>query len=318
MNSSIDITRLEKVRRQGPKITARCPACASAGNDRAGTHLFINSDSGKFGCAALPGDSSHRREIFALVGIKSDRDPEAEREWRRGRVKMAGEKMKQNRITATLREKRASIIEAHSWTEAQVCTDSPERRIGWLHDPRRFLAALFPAEAVVWTGETNQSGMDGKHASRWQSVDAWQDAPEHTVGPMVSPATWTPGETSRAAANVASSPYVVLDFDGFDGKPPSTPEELIHHIADSLAVVRWMREVLCWQLAAVLFTGSKSIHAWFHTPPQAALESLKHTAAALGVDAGLIGRPEHPCRLPGWVHSKTGQTARVLWLQHQA
>ncbi len=313
MNSSLDITRLEKVRRHGVKITARCPACGAAGNDRSGTHLFINTESGKFGCAALPGDGEHRREIFALVGIKTERDPEAEREWRQNRVKMAGEEMKRNRITAALLAKRASIIAAHPWNEAQVRADSPEQRIGRLHDPRIFLAALFPPVAVVWTGAVNQSGMN--HAARWQSVEAWQNAPEHTVGPMVSPATWTPGTMSRSAANVLAAPYTVLDFDGFDGKQPGTPGELSEHIAASLAIVRWMREALLWKLAAVLFTGSKSIHAWYHTPAPAALESLRHTAPALGIDAGLIGRPEHPCRVPGWIHPKTGKAARVLWLQ---
>lgn len=315
MNSSLDITRLEKVRRHGAKITARCPACAAAGNDRTGTHLFINTESGKFGCAALPGAGEHRREIFALVGIKTERDPAEEREWRKNQVKMIGEEMKRNRITAALRTKRASIIAAHPWNEAQVRADSPEQRLGWLHDPRMFLAALFLGDDVVWTGAVNQSGTN--HAARWRTVEAWQTAPEHTVGPMVSPATWEPGTVSRCAANVHSSPFVVLDFDGFDGKQPGTPAELRDHIAASLAIVRWMREALAWQLAAILFTGSKSIHAWFHTPPQVALESLRHTAAALGVDAGLIGRPEHPCRLLGWIHPKTGQVARVLWLRRQ-
>ena len=110
-------------------------------------------------------------------------------------------------------------------------------------------------------------------------------------------------------------PFVVLDFDGLDGKAPTTPEELSAHIAASLAIVRWMREALAWNLAAVLYTGSKSIHAWFHAPPQAALESLRNNAAALGVDAGLVGHPEHPCRLPGCIHPKTGKASRVLWLQ---
>lgn len=313
MNSSLDITRLEKVRRHGVKITARCPACGAAGNDRTGTHLFINTESGKFGCAALPGDGEHRREIFAIVGIKTERDPAEEREWRQNRVKTAGEEMKRNRITAALLAKRASIIAAHPWTQAHVRADSPEQRIGRLHDPRMFLAALFPADAVIWTGAVNQSGMN--HAARWRTVEVWQDAPEHTVGPMVSPATWPPGTVSRSTANVQGSPYTVLDFDGFDGKAPGTPEELSEHIAASLAIVRWMREALSWELAAILFTGSKSIHAWFHTPPQDALESLRHTAPALGIDAGLIGHPEHPCRVPGWAHPKTGKRGRVLWLQ---
>ena len=313
MNSSLDITRLEKVRRHGSKITARCPACAAAGNDRSGGHLFISAETGKFGCAALPGDSDHRREIFALVGIKSAPDPKADREWRQARASEARLAHERRKVSTALRAKRDGIIAAHAWTEAEVRADSPEQRKGRLHDPRQFLAALFPSDAVLWTGAVNQSGMN--HAARWRTVEAWQQAPEHTVGPMVSPATWTPGETSRAAANVASSPFVILDFDGFDGKAPSNPEELRDHISASLAIVRWMREALQWKLAAILFTGSKSIHAWFHTPPPPALESLKHTAPALGVDAGLIGRPEHPCRLPGWIHPKTGNVSRGLWLQ---
>jgi hypothetical protein len=81
-------------------------------------------------------------------------------------------------------------------------------------------------------------------------------------------------------------------------------------------LVRWIREGLRWQLAAIVWTGSKSIHAWMHTPPAAVLQSLRDTSAALGIDAGLIGRPEHPCRLSGQRHAKTGGMSRVLWLQN--
>jgi len=312
MNSSLDTARLEKVRRTATKITARCPACAAVGNDKHGQHLVV-MESGKFGCAAFPGDREHRREIFALVGIKTERDPAEERRWRLDRKTQATEEHARRKVSTALRAKRASIIASHPWPEPAVRADSPEQRLGSLHDPRQFLAALFPSEAIVWTGAVNQSGRN--HAARWQTVEAWQDAPEHTVGPMVSPATWPTGTVSRSAENVATSPFVVLDFDGFDGIKPETPEALRDHISSSLAITRWLRESLGWHLAAVLFTGSKSIHSWFQTPPATALESLKHTAPALGVDAGLIGRPEHPCRLPGWLHEKTGNVSRVLWLQ---
>lgn len=80
-------------------------------------------------------------------------------------------------------------------------------------------------------------------------------------------------------------------------------------------MVRWIREGLQWQLAGIVWTGSKSIHACFHTPAPAVLASLRDTAPALGIDAGLIGRPEHPCRLPGQRHTKTGGMSCVLWLQ---
>ena len=82
----LDLTRLEKIRRTGNKLTARCPACHAMGNDRTGNHLVI-LPSGKFACAALPGDNPHRREIFALVGIVGPHtlDPERDRIWRKNR-----------------------------------------------------------------------------------------------------------------------------------------------------------------------------------------------------------------------------------------
>lgn len=67
----LDGSRLEKVRRRGSNTIARCPACAEAGNDRKGEHLFMNAR-GQFGCVLYPGPdgSAHRQRIFELVGIK--------------------------------------------------------------------------------------------------------------------------------------------------------------------------------------------------------------------------------------------------------
>jgi len=69
----LDISRLEKVRQHGPNTIARCPACAEAGNDRKGEHLFINAK-GQFGCVLNPGPegSTHRKRIFELVGINGN------------------------------------------------------------------------------------------------------------------------------------------------------------------------------------------------------------------------------------------------------
>ena len=152
--------------------------------------------------------------------------------------------------------------------------------------------------------------------ARWRTCREWRSAAgTERIGPMTTPAIWKPGTTSRIAAKVAASPYTVLDFDGFDGVQPCTAAEHREHIDGSLALVRWLRDDLDWPLAAMLWSGSKSIHAWFHTPPPDVLESLRKTSTALGIDPGLIGRPEHPCRLPGHIHPKTGMRSRVLWLQ---
>jgi hypothetical protein len=314
MKSSLDISRLEKVRWKSRNIVARCPACAATGNDRKGGHLFFNSDTGQFGCVAHPNDVEHRREIFALVGIKIESSPSEDRSWRRHRANEVAAQIRRSKAAAKLKAQRNSIITEYAWTMDEVGRESPDQHLDLIQDPRRFLSALFPLSATVWTGETWESG-NPQHADRWRTVARWQNAPAETVGPMASPAIWSPGESSRAAANVVASPYVVLDFDGLDGHPPITPEEHQQHFEGSLAIVKWLRTKLAWKLAAVLFSGSKSIHAWFHIPPQGALASLKDHAHVLGVDQSLIGRPEHPCRLPGWIHPKTGKVSRVLWLQ---
>ena len=79
-------------------------------------------------------------------------------------------------------------------------------------------------------------------------------------------------------------------------------------------MIRWLREALKWRLAAILHTGGKSLHAWFRSPLPQALESMRATAQDLGIDSGLIGRPEHPCRLPGQRHAGTGGQSEVWWL----
>ncbi len=68
----IDLSKLENVKHHGSKVIARCPACAEAGNDRKGEHLFIEP-SGKFGCVVFPGTNGHkhRQRIFELAGIKT-------------------------------------------------------------------------------------------------------------------------------------------------------------------------------------------------------------------------------------------------------
>ena len=69
----LDLLKLEKVKKRGSSIIARCPACAETGNDRKGEHLFVNN-SGQFGCVLYPGvdGQQHRQRIFDLVGIKEN------------------------------------------------------------------------------------------------------------------------------------------------------------------------------------------------------------------------------------------------------
>lgn len=317
MSLAIDISRLEKVRyHPSGKIIARCPACAEAGGDRRGKHLAIFPNKA-YACAAHRGDGDHRRRIKALVGFHSDSPPTPERlrQWKALRTEEHHRKVESQLLADTARKHRNDLVTRFAWHPADVWEDSPQRVDDFLvaSCPRHFLTTLFPPDALLWTGEVHESGKPC-HARCWHTCVEWLTASDR-IGPMTTPAIWKSGTFSRSSANVASSPFVVLDFDGFDTIKPDTPEAILKHFLASLALIRWLREKLDWQLAAILHTGGKSLHAWFHSPPANVLQSLKDTAKPLGIDAGLVGRPEHPCRLPGQLHQKSGKLSRVLWLQ---
>jgi hypothetical protein len=314
----LDLSLLEKVRHHPcGKVTARCPACAEAGSDRTGNHLVVFPDD-RFACAAHGGDGDHRKRISALAGIRGDfhADPSQREQWRE---RIAMEQWRRHRarcLEDSVQMHRREIIRRHAWTPPDVWDDSPQRIDGDLveSDPAHFLASLYQLQDLLWTGEVHHSGSD-RHSDRWRSCRAWQTASAgDPIGPMTTPAVWQPGIHSRAAEHVLTAPYTVLDFDGFDGVKPATADELERHVHDSLALVHWLRTDMDWSLAAILWTGGKSLHAWFRTPPPDVLASLPPVAKSLGMDAGLIGRPEHPCRLPGQRHSGTGEMSRVLWL----
>ena len=264
----------------------------------------------------MPGDTEHRKLIFAAVGLCSSitPSPQGRRHFRERQAHQRTNELRRDVLRKVAVARRGAIIQKFSWDTADVANESPTAidPADAEQAPRRFLSTLFPPEALLWTGIVYESGK--AHAGRWRTCREWQVSSQERIGPMTSPAIWRQQTVSRTHENVESGPYTVLDFDGFDGVKPRNDAEVEAHLSASLAIVRWMRESLHWNLAAIVWTGGKSIHAWFKTPPSEVLASLKNVASELGVDSGLIGRPEHPCRLPGWSHEKTGEISRLLWL----
>lgn len=314
---SIDISQLAKLRHHpSGKITARCPACAEEGRDRTGNHLAVFPGGG-FACIVHHEDREHRKRIVALVGRPSSftRDL-ADTNRQRKRLYLEQRRAAQlHRLVETARSHRHEIVRRFAWPPADVWHDSPQRIDSSLvgKNPAHFLASLFNASDLLWTGGSTHSGSP-VYATRWKQCVEWSKTAD-PIGPMTTPTVWKPGTNSRSRQNVQSAPYTVLDFDGFDGIAPTTRDELSRHTLDSLALIRWLRDHQGWRLAAILGTGGKSLHAWFYTPPPETLESLIDASLPLGIDRTLLGHPEHPCRLPGQRYGTTARLSEVLWLQ---
>lgn len=204
------------------------------------------------------------------------------------------------------------------WTPADVSVDSPQSVDNRVvsEDPRWFLQSMFHKDAQLWVGETYDSGEE-RHASQWRTCGEISNISNpRMVGPFTTPATWPVGCFSRSGANVLESPYVVLDFDEYNGKKPATPAEVETLKARARAIINWLRCEQRWKLAAIIDTGNKSLHAWFHSVPPDILDSLRTVRKVLGIDDALLGKPSQPCRLPGHPHPKSQNLSRVLWLQH--
>lgn len=310
--SRLDLSLLENVLDLRGKKTFRCPACAEEGHDRAGNHGVLFQD-GRFSCVRDPG---HRVRIWELVGIREDLDHEERLRMKRQSLERRREKRAESTAAEAVRSAMPALVEGWRWDPADVWESSPTRPDEGADDPRSFLAALFGPDDIVWTGKVTSTG-GSRHRDRWRTMRAWFDAGLSEIGPFVSPGTWREGVDSRRAENVLEDRYVVLDFDKIptEGREPADDAEKARLVDEALACARWLREDRRWTLRAILRTGSKSLHCWFEHPGEACLAELRKNLPLLGIDPSLIGHPEHPCRLPGQVHEKTGLLSRTLWLR---
>jgi hypothetical protein len=96
---------------------------------------------------------------------------------------------------------------------------------------------------------------------------------------------------------------------------------------EQATVIRWLREAEKMVLRALIWTGGKSLHAWFDYPcrdMEALQARLCGVVGKVGGKAKRIGgigldpatfNPSQSYRVPGWPHDKTGRTAELLFIQ---
>jgi len=316
----LDFQRLENLRSCPGGHRAACPACRDDDGDRKGDHLFIGED-GRFGCAVHQGDRDHRRRIFALAGVRDGANGAPSLGGSRRRSRRIGKKGKRylgrrkalaaeagRRLDAIVNRNRSDDWRADLWHESPIRLDG-EPCDDWI----LLLGCLFPREAIVFIGDLHDSG-EGRGEGHFRRVEEWLQG-SSLPGPRIAAATFRSGTIHRRKDCVESRPYLVLESDDLIGHKPTTATEREQNKAATAALFQWFVHSLGMHLAAVIDTGNRSLHGWFRMPRRPGLLSqLEFIAPKLHLDPSLFRQPNAPLRLPGTIHEKTGEPARLLYL----
>ncbi|MGB2402016.1 MAG: hypothetical protein ACPIA7_01255 [Akkermansiaceae bacterium] len=314
----LDLNRLENVKQRGNKVTSACPACREAGRDRKGTHLFYNTDTEKFGCAAHQGDNAHRQAIWAYAGVLTELTDEQKAEWKKRKdeenarqCKQLLNKVKEKQIMRKIPQFLSPYI-IDDWL-LDFLDRSPIRfrdRESLRHE---FLLRLFYMDDIIWMGSDKKQSGKPHHAKHFRTVRDWLKL--KTLPPLMASGVFHEGSISRCKASVNISPYIVIECDEIIGREPKTEAEKAENKKLSSALIAYAQDRLGLILRAVIDTGNKSLHAWFDRPSQADFEALSNKAEALCIDKGVLDNCSHsPLRLSGCLHNKSNKEALLIYL----
>ena len=227
----------------------------------------------------------------------------------------AREILKRERISAAIASKRDAYLSpyispawhADFWHASEIILPPCHREQAEL-----FTRHLFAPEDTLWMGDEYDSGKP-HHAAHFRLRDEW--LAEIEIPPRISAGTFRPGSISRSAGSLATTPFIVIESDDLIGRKPTTDAEREENRMQCAALLNFMQDRFKLTLRAVIDTGGKSLHGYFDRPSPAAIEALEEIAEALAIDGQVITRAHNPLRLPGCIHSTTGQSARLCYLK---
>jgi hypothetical protein len=160
-----------------------------------------------------------------------------------------------------------------------------------LREQRRlFLRTLFEPEDLLWIGE--------KHEKAFLLQREWLAG--RIPGGFICPNAFMPESSARTNANVATRKYMVVESD-------------ILTMPESLAVFAVLETEHHLNPRALVFSGKKSLHAWFDWPFGADPEDWKAVLQGYGCDPATVTASQ-PVRLPGIVRPDTGKPQNLLLL----
>jgi hypothetical protein len=281
----------------------RCPGIDLHSNDNAPKDCMVHIDGAPTvfcthsSCSAVIEESNRRLRSETGKAERAPgcqlarRKPTAE-ELERQRKAVEAERLARNAKAAL-----DGVLRDHAIAPADLWMTSPTSLVGIKDaDLWRHFLRIFQGEDVVWIGDVHDSGAPN-HARNFRPVAEWLACPT-CPGPRVAPASFKGGSYRRSAQSVETHRLFIVEHDklGFQNQ---------------CAIIQYVRQ---WcRLRAVVFTGNKSLHAWFDLPAADTLERLGVMLPAWGIDdAGF--RPAQPFRMPATIHEKSGRYADLLYL----
>ena len=281
------------------KTTMPCIACREAGSDKSGNHLAI-FQSGKFACAVHPGDKAHNRRIIELMPELGSKDS----------LPTSGPcvvrpipKPKRLDLLARIKADFPACV-------ANLLADSPDCCDESLDAAKAFLR-MFPADAVLWIApDVYQTGKP-EHAVYFRTRAEWEEETFTAPGMRIAPCSFKPGSFSRGADNVEKHLFAVVESDEIgEGKLYADKDAFC-------SLIVWLRHACGWELAAVVDSGNRSLHAWFRHPGTRDIAQLAEHAGTLGLDKKL-SEPSQPWRLPGVARENAPTRQQLVFLDMEA
>ena len=312
----------------GWKWTGQCPACAKDGKDRAGNHLAVFED-GKIACITQQGEAGaqHRSRMVKLCpALRGDGNPTgdiyiapdltAERE--------AVKAMAGFLLGAICEELRGDIS---SLGKSGIISTDPLWQFACYCD-------LFLPDDLIWVGHLKDAGPMGMSKDKETGeIETWETKPYRLFSRHLFQAgdlaeremmfrrayadrldltrciAWNPGSLSRSRENVLAMRLAVVEHDNLSK-------------ADQIALLRYVRDVLQWELRMVIDTTGKSFHGLFDVSN---ISPEVRTAQAvllenMGVDSHSLRSSATRC--PGLIRQKCpdkpnkphGDMQSILWV----
>jgi hypothetical protein len=212
----------------------------------------------------------------------------------------ARKKQREDNERIRLRAAKAlpQLLEEFAWPYNRIIADSPTPVTGNELNHWKMLLPKFPADDVLWIGDTFDSGKP-EHAAHFKTAAEWMKSAK-APGPFICPAAFKNTSCARTNDNIEARRFLVVESDTL------TRDEVG-------AVFRWLHEGCELKLEAIVDTGGKSLHGWFKFEEDL-LDDQKLILPALQCDPKLF-TPSQSVRLPGALRDGVaGKFQRLVYL----